>query len=155
MPCDALGQISQACELLRVDGYAGGSLLIRLVSKWGKLSVILVQALCAGCALMPASGPLSTDVRSAQSEEPNSLPYALIKVTPDVVRTLSRFAPRLSSAFANRTPPKAFRFGIGDSVSVTVFEAASGGLFIPAEAGARSGNFVVIPNQTVDDEGDI
>src|SRR6185437_5894218 len=135
--------------------YAGGSLLIRLVSKWGKLSVILVQALCAGCALMPASGPLSTDVRSAQSEEPNSLPYALIKVTPDVVRTLSRFAPRLSSAFANRTPPKAFRFGIGDSVSVTVFEAASGGLFIPAEAGARSGNFVVIPNQTVDDEGDI
>lgn len=104
---------------------------------------------------MPSSGPQSMDIRSGQSTKPDSLPYALVRLTPDVVRTLSRYTTRLSTAFANRTPPKSFRFGIGDIVSVTVFEAAAGGLFIPAEASVRPGNFVVIPNQAVDDGGNI
>lgn len=104
---------------------------------------------------MPSSGPQSMDIRSGQNTRSDSLPYALVRLTPDVIRTLSRYTPRLSTAFANRTPPKSFRFGIGDIVSVTVFEAAAGGLFIPAEASVRPGNFVVIPNQAVDDGGNI
>ncbi|BEV44208.1 polysaccharide biosynthesis/export family protein [Afipia carboxidovorans] len=104
---------------------------------------------------MPASGPQGMDIRSGQNTEPSSLPYALVRLTPNVVQTLSHYTPRLSTAFANRAPPKAFRFGIGDIVSVTVFEAAAGGLFIPAEAGVRPGNYVVIPNQAVDDHGNI
>lgn len=104
---------------------------------------------------MPASGPQGMDIRNGQNAEPDSLPYALVRLNPEVVQILGRFTPRLSTAFANRTPPKAFRFGIGDIVSVTIFEAAAGGLFIPAEAGVRPGNFVVIPNQAVDDGGNI
>jgi polysaccharide export outer membrane protein len=104
---------------------------------------------------MPASGPQSMDVRTAQAGfEPASLPYAPVKLTPEVVRVLDRYAPRLSSAFADRTPPKAFRFGIGDIVSVTIFEAAAGGLFT-SEQGVRAGNFVTIPNQAVDEKGNI
>lgn len=118
------------------------------------LAVVLATLVCAGCTLMPASGPRSHDVRAA-SETPASLPYALVLVTPDVVRTLRHYAPRLSTAFAKRTPPKGFRLGIGDTVSITIFESAAGGLFIPAEAGARSGNFVVIPNQAVDNRGNL
>ena len=95
------------------------------------------------------------DIRSGQNAEPDSLPYALVRLNPDVVQILGRYTPRLSTAFANRSPPKAFRFGIGDIVSVTIFEAAAGGLFIPAEAGVRPGNYVVIPNQAVDDSGSI
>ncbi len=95
------------------------------------------------------------DIRSGQNAEPDSLPYALVRLNPDVVQILGRYTPRLSTAFANRTPPKAFRFGIGDILSVTIFEAAAGGLFIPAEAGVRPGNYVVIPNQAVDDGGNI
>jgi polysaccharide export outer membrane protein len=104
---------------------------------------------------MPADGPLSTDIRTSQAGEPESLPYALVKLTPEVVRILGQYTPRLSTAFADRSPPRAFRFGIGDTVSVTIFEAAAGGLFIPAEAGVRPGNFVTIPNQAVDDHGNI
>ena len=37
---------------------------------------------------------------------------------------------------------------------MTIFEAAAGGLFT-SDAGVRAGNFVVIPNQTVDDKGKI
>ena len=36
---------------------------------------------------------------------------------------------------------------------MTIFEASSGGLFIPAEAGVRPGNYVTIPNQAVDVHG--
>jgi len=96
------------------------------------------------------------DVRMSQETgQPESLPYALVKLTPDTVKVLEGAGPRLSTAFANRTPPKAFRFGIGDTVSVTIFEATAGGLFIPAEAGVRPGNFVTIPNQAVDNQGNI
>jgi polysaccharide export outer membrane protein len=110
---------------------------------------------CAGCAIMPTSGPQGMDVRTSQAGEPESLPYSLVKLTPEVVRVLGRYTPRLSTAFADRSPPKAFRFGIGDTVSVTIFEAAAGGLFIPAEASVRPGNFVTIPNQAVDNNGNI
>lgn len=104
---------------------------------------------------MPTSGPQSMDVIMSNPTEPDSVPYGLVKLTPEAVRILGQYTPRLSTAFANRTPPKAFRFGIGDTVSVTIFEAAAGGLFIPAEAGVRPGNFVTIPNQAVDNNGNI
>src|ERR1700752_123784 len=39
--------------------------------------------------------------------------------------------------------------------AVTVFESAAGGLFIPAEAGTRPGNFITLPNQSVDVNGNI
>jgi polysaccharide export outer membrane protein len=47
------------------------------------------------------------------------------------------------------------RFGIGDILSVTIFEAGAGGLFIPLEAGVRPGNFVTLPPQAVDNNGNI
>jgi polysaccharide export outer membrane protein len=40
-------------------------------------------------------------------------------------------------------------------VQVTIFESAAGGLFIPAEAGVRPGNFVTLPPQHVDQAGTI
>jgi polysaccharide export outer membrane protein len=47
------------------------------------------------------------------------------------------------------------RVGVGDVVQVSIFESSAGGLFIPAEAGSRPGNFVTIPSQTVDRSGTI
>jgi polysaccharide export outer membrane protein len=45
--------------------------------------------------------------------------------------------------------------GVGDVVSVTIFEPEPGGLFIPSEPGARPGNFVTLPDQIVDTNGNI
>ena len=108
---------------------------------------------------MPSSGPASTDVMSASTDTvpggANSIPYALVRLTPEVVENLSRYEPRFSNSFTDRRPPVAFHFGIGDTVSVTIFEAAAGGLFIPSEASVRPGNFVTLPNQAVDDKGNI
>ncbi|MGH6753131.1 MAG: polysaccharide biosynthesis/export family protein, partial [Bradyrhizobium sp.] len=87
--------------------------------------------------------------------DPASLPYSLVKVTPEVGNILDRNSVRIGRAFVDRRGPVEIRFGIGDTVSVTVFEAASGGLFIPADAGVRPGNYVTLPNQPVDTQGNI
>jgi len=110
--------------------------------------------LTAGCGsyLLPSAGPNSIVVRSQDTW--NGPPYGLVKLTPKVVNILAEYGPRtLSATFGDRRPPPEIRFGIGDVVSVTIFEAAAGGLFIPAEAGVRPGNFVTLPNQPVDTKG--
>jgi polysaccharide export outer membrane protein len=61
--------------------------------------------------------------------------------------------PRFASMARGAGPDVSI--GVGDILSVTIFEAEAGGLFIPKEAGSRSGNFVEIPNQQVDNAGTI
>ena len=106
-----------------------------------------------GCGWLPVSGPATMDILSGQSD-PTSLPYALVKVTPKVVDVLAKNAPRLI-VFNDRRRPRDIVFGIGDIVAVTIFESSSGGLFIPSEGGVRPGNFITIPNQPVDVQGNI
>src|SRR6202012_1848146 len=88
-------------------------------------------------------------------KSPDSLPYALVKLSPEVLDVLAHSLPRFAAYFPEHTQPPEIRFGIGDVVSVTIFEAAAGGLFIPAEASVRPGNFVTLPNQNVDTAGNI
>ena len=118
---------------------------------------IVVTALgcTAGCGLMPTSGPAVEDVQAAGTTHPVSLPYELVKLTPQVVQILAASTPTFASTFSDRRVPGEIRFGVGDVVSVTIFEAAAGGLFIPAEAGVRPGNFITLPSQAVDHNGNI
>jgi polysaccharide export outer membrane protein len=121
--------------------------------------LVAIAISTSACWQLPTTGPASSDVQAVQPESPDLLPYALVKVTPEVERVLAEFAPRLAAGqgeIAARGPsPTDIRFGIGDVVSVTVFEAAAGGLFIPIEAGVRPGNFITLPNQNVDSAGNI
>src|SRR5262245_37254845 len=110
--------------------------------------------LCSGCWILPTSGPKGDDIR-LPNVTPDSLPYALVRMTPEVVDVLAWNAPRLARVFTDDRPPQEIKFGIGDVVSVTIFEAAAGGLFIPIEAGVRPGNFITLPNQNVDSSGNI
>ncbi|SNB60792.1 polysaccharide export outer membrane protein [Rhodoblastus acidophilus] len=132
-----------------------GAVLISSSQKTARLVAAALMASCSACTMMPVSGPQSIDVAAdPQSVQARALPYALVPVTPAVVDVLERHIPRLSGAFMTRTPPKAFRFGKGDIVSVTIFEAAAGGLFT-SNAGVRAGNFITVPNQAVDEKGNI
>jgi polysaccharide export outer membrane protein len=110
-------------------------------------------AVLGGCGLLPTAGPGTMDVMLGQRDS-HSLPYSLVKITPRVTAVLGKAKPRLA-AFGDKRRPRDIRLGVGDVVSVTIFEASSGGLFIPAEASVRPGNFVTIPNQPVDVNGNI
>ena len=114
---------------------------------------LFVVAALGGCGWMSVSGPAASDILSGQ-RDPVSLNYAVVKVTAKVIEVQARNLPRLV-AFKENQRPRDITFGIGDILGVTIFEAASGGLFIPAEGGVRPGNFVTIPNQAVDVHGNI
>jgi polysaccharide export outer membrane protein len=103
---------------------------------------------------MPVAGPEAWDVRG-HVQPADSLPYALVRLVPPTIDVLATHTPGLAAIFTDRRPPQEIKFGIGDIVSVTIFEAAAGGLFIPSEAGVRPGNFVQLPNQAVDSTGNI
>jgi polysaccharide biosynthesis/export protein len=118
------------------------------------VSVVSGAILSAGCGtlLLPSAGPNAAAVKSEATWD--GPPYGLIRLTPGVIKILDEFGPlTLSAAFGDRRPPPEIKFGIGDVVSVTIFEAAAGGLFIPAEASVRPGNFVTLPNQPIDTKG--
>jgi polysaccharide export outer membrane protein len=126
------------------------------IRKFAGLAVVGIALSVGSCTnpMMPVAGPESWDVRG-HVQDADSLPYALVKLTPPVLDVLSANAPGLSQIFTDRRPAEQLKFGIGDVVSVTIFEAAAGGLFIPSEAGVRPGNFVQLPNQSVDNSGNI
>ncbi len=112
--------------------------------------------LTAGCdtLLLPASGPNAVVVRA--NDTWHGPPYGYVTLSPQTVHILEEFGPRsLTGIFGDRRPPPEITFGIGDVISVSIFEAAAGGLFIPAEASVRPGNFVTLPNQPVDTRGNI
>lgn len=119
------------------------------------LAVAAAVLATGGCGYLSSNGPSSLEIR-AHIADPEGLPYALVKLTPEVVHILAEDQPRgIARAFHDTRPPPTIKFGIGDVVTVTVFEAAAGGLFIPIEAGVRPGNFVQLPNQPVDTNGNI
>jgi polysaccharide export outer membrane protein len=124
------------------------------------LGAILVAALLPACSVLPGTGPKSDAVKSNATAEVRSdaaLPYALVDISADTIGFLSQ--PNLVS-FKGYFPDKRAKpsqvVGVGDVLSVSIFEAAPGGLFTPAQAaGARPGNFVDLPAQAVDQKGNI
>jgi polysaccharide export outer membrane protein len=112
-----------------------------------------MSLLVAACAL-PVAGPQSWDIAAGQSD-PENLDYGLVRLSRHSIGVLASYNPQLRGAFGDRRGPENIRFGVGDILSITIFESGAGGLFIPAETALRSGNFVTLPNQAVDIGGNI
>jgi polysaccharide export outer membrane protein len=129
---------------------------MRFAAILSAVAAVGVAAGLGGCGVIPTSGPAAMDIRGERAFAPDDLLYGVVKLTPATVNIMAQYEPRaIGAAFPDRRPAPEIRFGIGDIVSVSVFEAAAGGLFIPTEAGVRPGNFVTLPNQPVDTSGNI
>lgn len=114
----------------------------------------------SGCSALPGAGPLTRDIVSGAAVTEKSDPlskfkYALIDLSSRILNALGEQEPgSLYSSFGTgRSGPPQTTVGVGDTVQVTIFESKSGGLFIPADAGSRPGNYVQLPGQTVDQKG--
>jgi polysaccharide export outer membrane protein len=119
------------------------------------VGLVAMAGFLSACSLVPTSGPASYDVKSQIPYDADSLPYAVVRITAQAEGIIALNNPRIAGTFPDRRPPKEIRFGVGDIIAVSVFEAAAGGLFIPAEASVRPGNFIALPNQAVDSVGNI
>lgn len=135
-------------------------------------SLVAVAAVgLTGCSTLPKSGPLGSDV--AGEAHAWSVPtcgaaqvadkaaerqaYLLVKLEPRSIPCLpsSGGRPATGKALPRNAAPE-ITLGTGDVVSVAIFEEKPGGLFTPNEAaGARPGNFIELPPQSVSREGTI
>lgn len=112
-----------------------------------------------GCGL-PNSGPRGEQIEraaavTAELNEPQNVPYCLVPVSKSVVSVAIENRYRFSGTLLGPRKPTTANIGVGDVISVTLFESTAGGLFFPLEGGMRQGNFITLPNQTVDDQGNI
>ena len=82
------------------------------------------------------------------------LAYNLVNLDPANVALLAG-EPTATGFGANITSVQAadVRIEVGDVVGATIFEAQSGGLFIPKEPGTHSGNYVPLPAQQINRDG--
>jgi polysaccharide export outer membrane protein len=115
----------------------------------------MVAVVCLGAAgCMPQAGP-SPQALFKTGNATDTSPFLLVKATPQVVKTIgSRAVSGFSGIKDNASSPRV-TLGIGDVVTVTIFESSAGGLFIPNQSGSRPGNFVQLPDQNVDNSGNI
>jgi polysaccharide export outer membrane protein len=125
---------------------------------------VVASALLASCTIMPRSGPdarrVARDATSTLSTPGREvgIDYALVDITKHVTSYFPvASGASLLSGFGSGTGggPPAIPLGVGDIVEVAIFESGSGGLFIPADAGSRPGNFVTLPQQRIDTDGSI
>lgn len=118
------------------------------------LGAVMATAL-AGCSAFPTQGPNSMSVQQEVPASEQGTGYVLVDLSPSNIAVLEKLGPKsLGDSFARLGGGQpTLLFGVGDLVNVTIFEAAAGGLFIPAEAGSRAGNFVTLPTQEVDRNG--
>ena len=123
-------------------------------------SLFLAVTLNGCAAFLSQSGPSRSAVldRAAPTAPlpAQKLNYAVVPLDAGIVSRLGADdpVPRFSAALTGEDASPG-TLGIGDTVSLTVFEAGAGGLFIPSEPGTRSGNYVTLPSQQIDASGDI
>jgi polysaccharide biosynthesis/export protein len=131
-----------------------------MTPRFKSVGALLVLLTCLpGCAMLPGSGPIAYEVANNEASDASLGGYVLIDIDERVAGITSA-QPRESfrRVFRDARPAPDLRIGTSDSVVVTIWEAAAGGLFSAAatdrNAGAGS-RTATIPEQVVARDGTI
>ena len=118
---------------------------------------VLAGMIVAGCSALPTAGPTASDVKH-QEIQGQEIRFDLVDINDNVVAALlASPGENFHTRFKKYGRPPQPKIGIGDSIVVSIWEAAGGGLFgaSPTDhvsAGSRS---VTIPEQIVARDGGI
>ena len=135
-----------------------------MVFNFKSLAVTLAMAVVlSGCVATPRAGPDDAAVEAnafaqvGNKDRKVNIDYVLVDIDSHLLGYVKdATVSSLTSGFGGGGGgPPSLPLGIGDVVTVSIFEAQSGGLFIPADAGSRPGNYITLPEQTVDSAGTI
>jgi polysaccharide export outer membrane protein len=118
------------------------------------------MVMLAGCSALPSAGPTTSEVIANESTQASLLGYVVVDIDSHVVGILARRPrPSLYGMFkASDGAAPDVRIGVGDSVTVTIWEAGPGGLFSvaslekPTASGSRTST---LPEQEVSQNGTI
>jgi polysaccharide biosynthesis/export protein len=91
----------------------------------------------AGCSSLPSQGPSASQVATRADEQAVNRDYLVVNLSPPVVSITSAYRINpLSQYFADARPAPTQVVGVGDILTITLFEAGEGGLFA-SDNGAR------------------
>lgn len=116
----------------------------------------LALSLLGGCSAVPNVGPKASDVAEEATAPDSERRYAVVQLDDRSIQMLrGRSGDSSFASFGDHRGSVDPRVGVGDVVSLTIWEAGSGGLFSGAvadrlSAGSRS---AAIPEQTVGRDG--
>jgi polysaccharide biosynthesis/export protein len=87
-----------------------------------------------GCSMLPSAGPLESQVVAAGQAD-NEVLFDVVDVDNHVVSTLlAQPKESFHARFEKDANPPELKIAVGDTVSVTIWESAAGGLFSEAPA---------------------
>ncbi len=120
-----------------------------------KVLLVLGAFAISGCSALPESGPTASAIETKQSQVLQG-GFQLIDANESIVNYVNS-VPRggLSSLTGATRNRRAGSIGIGDIVSVTIWEAAAGGLFSDASEGGGGAKHTTLPEQPVSSDGSI
>ena len=129
----------------------------------GRVMVLTRRTLLAGvalglvgCSSIPGAGPRREEVMSPQAQAAGQ--FVVVEIEPNALSILtSRPAISFRGSFGDNRPSPDQVIGVGDSISVTIWEAASGGLFSSPviERMGPGSRTAVIPEQVVARDGSV
>jgi len=125
--------------------------------RFAAILACLAGAALGGCSTLPTAGPTTGQVVD-QSVKDNQPRFDVVDVDDNVVSALlAQPAESFRNRYLKYGKPPDPKIGIGDSITVTIWEAAGGGLFgagitTGVSPGSRS---VTIPDQVVARDGAI
>jgi polysaccharide export outer membrane protein len=125
--------------------------------KFASSLVFSTSAALAACAYLPTAGPTTGQVID-EAVQDSQIRYDVVDVTNTVVATLlAQPAASFRTRFGAQGKPPPPKIGVGDTVSISIWEAAGGGLFGTSPiAGISPGSrSVTIPEQVVARDGAI
>src|SRR6516164_8513519 len=114
-------------------------------------------AALGGCSTLPTAGPTTGQVVD-QSVKDNQPRFDVVDVDDSVVSTLlARSGESFRTRFRKYGKPPDAKIGIGDTITVTIWEVAAGGLFCssPTTGVSPGSRSVTIPEQVVARDGAI
>jgi polysaccharide export outer membrane protein len=129
-----------------------------------KISATLISVVAmgvVGCSTLPTAGPTASQILD-QGTVGGGGHFDIVDVDSRVVAILrAEPAPSLRAQFAQHDKPPPPNIGVGDAVSITIYESGTGGLFggtisgaAPGTAGVTTQN-VTLPEQVVALDGAI
>ncbi len=123
------------------------------------LPLLILTLLTGGCSAIPSSGPTAGDVTKEADLPQIYQRYELVDIVPGVPDVLRQRRPdNTLTNFGDYRPSVEPHIGIGDTVSVTIWEASAGGLFsapVVSDRFTTGSKSATIPDQVVGRDGSI
>jgi polysaccharide export outer membrane protein len=112
----------------------------------------------AGCSTAPTAGPTASQVMDQAAKEPQH--FDLVEIDSKVVLAVaSGLKTDLSNRIESYGRPPSPTIGIGDTVSVSIWQSGNGQVFAPqtgpGQGAGQGGGNVIIPDQVVGADGGI